>query len=319
MKRRKDGRLIWRRILIVLTAALFFGAVSGCSKEEAARQEGTISVYYINKAETRITPVAHVLESADFGDQVEEAMGFLMENPVELSLRTAVNGYSIENWELQESLLVLDVSEEYRNIAPTTEVLVRAAIVRTLTQIPGVEHVAMTVEGEALTDALGAPVGPMAADLFIDNAGNEINAYEKVWLTLYFANETGDRLVSASVRKVYNSNISLEKLVVESLIAGPEADSEGIFPVINPNTKVLGVTVKDGTCYVNLDDSFMTQIYNVTGDVTIYAIVNSLAELPNINRVQFSVSGSTELIYRENFNLANVYERNLDLVYGDQE
>ena len=246
-------------------------------------------------------------------------MGFMTENPVELSLRTAVNGYSFTDWELQESLLVLDVSEEYRNIAPTTEVLVRAAIVRTLTQIPGVEHVAMTVKGEALTDALGMPVGPMAADLFIDNAGDEINAYEKVWLTLYFANETGDKLVSTSVRKVYNSNISLEKLVVESLIAGPGADSEGIFPVINPNTKVLSVTVKDGTCYVNLDDSFMTQIYNVTGDVTIYSIVDSLAELPNINRVQFSVSGSTELIYRENFNLANVYERNLDLVYDNQE
>ena len=319
MRRRKGGRRLLRRGLVLWAVFLCLCLSAGCAGEEGTPQEGTISVYYINKAETRITPVAHVLESEEVRDQVEEAVGFLMENPVELSLRTAVNGYSIENWELQESLLVLDVSEEYKNIAPTTEVLVRAAIVRTMTQIPGVEHVAMTVKGEALTDALGAPVGPMAADLFIDNAGNEINAYEKVWLTLYFANETGDQLVPTSVRKVYNSNISLEKLVVESLIGGPGADSEGIYPVINPDTKVLSVTVKDGTCYVNLDDSFMTQIYNVTGEVTIYSIVDSLAELPNINRVQFSVDGSTELIYRENFNLASVYERNLDLVYGNQE
>lgn len=319
MKKQKGVLFSVRRLFLLLTALGIICMAAGCGEKEQGVQEGTISVYYINKAETRITPVAHVLEAQDAAGQVEEAVNFLMENPVELSLRTAVNGYSIKGWELQESLLVLDVSGEYRNITPTTEVLVRAAIVRTMTQIPGVEHVAMTVEGEALTDALGAPVGPMAADLFIDNAGNEINAYEKVWLTLYFANETGDKLVPTSVRKVYNSNISLEKLVVESLIAGPEADSEGVFPVINPNTKVLGVTVKDGTCYVNLDDSFMTQIYNVTGDVTIYAIVNSLAELSNINRVQFSVNGDTELIYRENFNLAAVYERNLDLVYGGQE
>lgn len=295
---------------------LFFAA--GCGNTDNQQSENEVSVYYINKAETKITPVTHTLESSSEEAQVEEVIEALMENPVELSLRTPVNGYSIQGWEIVDKQLILDVSEEYRKIQATTEVLIRAALVRTFVQLQGVDHVSMTVNQEALTDSLGATVGPMTADMFIDNAGNEINSYEKVKLKLYFANEAGDRLVESSISCVYSSNISMEKLVVEQLVAGPPQDLEGAWPVINPATKILSVTVKDGTCYVNLDDGFMTQMYNVTGDVVIYSIVNSLVELPNVNKVQIAVNGETNLTYREIFNLSTVFDRNLDLVYGTQ-
>ena len=315
IKRKNPGRLLSAVAAVCLCICFLWGC-SGRQEQEPV-SEDSISVYYINKAETKITPVVRALESEKLADQVEEALNALQENPVELSLRTPVNGYTIQRWELDGAQLILDVSAEYGQMQSTTEVLIRAAIVRTLTQISGVEHVVMTMNGEALTDSLGILIGPMTADMFIDNAGNEINAYEKVWLKLYYANESGNRLVPVYVNKVYSSNISMEKLVLETLIAGPDQSEDGAYPVINPATKVLNVTVKDGTCYVNLDDGFMSQIYNVTGDVSIYAIVNSLAEVSNINKVQIAVNGETDLIYRETFNLANVYDRNLDLVYDE--
>lgn len=305
---------LWAGILFLL--CLSFSA--GCGSTDSQQSEKAVSVYYINKAETKITPVTHELESDGEEAQVEELIAALMENPVELSLRTPVNGYFIQGWEIADKQLVLDVSEEYRRIQATTEVLIRAALVRTFMQIQGIDHVVMTVNGEALTDSLGGTVGPMTADMFIDNAGNEINSYEKVRLKLYFANEAGDMLVESSVSCVYSSNISMEKLVVEQLVAGPPQDLEGAWPVINPATKIISVTVKDGTCYVNLDDGFMTQMYNVTGDVVIYSIVNSLVELPNVNKVQIAVNGETNITYREIFNLTTVFDRNLDLVYGIQ-
>ncbi len=320
MRQKNEKRgLAGGRWAVLLMLCLFL--CGGCAVEERQPEDdNTISVYYINKAETKITPVARDLESASQAMQVEEAIEYLKENPVELSLRTTINGYDIQKWEVKDTQLILDVSSEYKKIQPTTEVLIRAALVRTMTQVPGINHVAMTVNGEALTDSLGATIGPMNADMFIDNAGNEINAYEKVRLKLYFANETGDKLVEVTTKPViYNSNISMEKLVVERLIAGPDEGLEDAYPVINPATKVLGVTVKDGTCYVNLDDGFMTQMYNVTGDVVIYSIANSLVELPNINKVQIAVNGETNITYRETFNLSTVFDRNLDLVYGIEE
>lgn len=326
MKNQKNNRRrIMKKMPSGLLAALFFltaaFSLPGCGGAQAQghMEEGTVSVYYINKAETKLTPVSRTLESTDQEEQVTEVIEALKENPVELSLRTTVNGYEIRTWEVADTQLILDVSEEYKRISPTTEVLIRAALVRTLTQIAGIDHVALTVNGEALTDSLGATVGPMTADMFIDNAGNEINAYEKVRLKLYFANETGDRLVESSILCVYNSNISMEKLVVERLVAGPLEGNTGAYPVINPATKVQSVTVKDGTCYVNFDDGFMTQMYNVTGDVVIYSIVNSLVELPNVNKVQIAVNGETNFIYRETFDFSTVFDRNLDLVYGTEE
>ena len=143
-------------------------------------------------------------------------------------------------------------------------------------------------------------------------AFEEMNTYEGVKLKLYFANETGDGLVEVIKPVEYNSNISMEKLVVEYLVKGP--DTEDAFPVINPATKILGVTVKDGICYVNVDENFMTQIYNVTADVVIYSIVNSLVELSNVNKVQIAVNGKTDIVFRETFNLVNLYERNLELI-----
>ena len=170
-----------------------------------------------------------------------------------------------------------------------------------------------SIKSEPLTDASGTVLVFMSADLFIDNAGDEINTYERVKLPLYLANETGDGLKKITRSVVYNSNISTERLIVEQLILGA-LENEKVYPTINPNTKIISVNVKDGICYVDLDNTFLTQIYNVTSDVTIYSITNSLVELSNVNKVQISINGNINVTYRENTSLSTVFERNLELV-----
>ena len=217
-------------------------------------------------------------------------------------------GYTLDGEQL-----TIDFDEHYKEIDSITEILIRAAIVRTLTQVEGVNYVSFTIQGETLTDNAGVAIGTMSADMFIDNAGKEINTYEKVNLCLYFANESGDRLIQENQRNVvYNSNISIEKLVVEKLIEGPASDSA--YPTINPATKIISVNVKDGICYVNLDSAFLSQPYNVTSDVTIYSITNSLVELPNVNKVQISINGETSILYKESISFTTIFERNLDIM-----
>ena len=164
-------------------------------------------------------------------------------------------------------------------------------------------------------DMAGNPLGIMTADMFVDNEGEQMNSYEKVTIRLYFANETGDGLIPINRELVHNidvSNISMEKLVVEQLIAGPANDES--YPTINPDTKLLGVTVKDGICYVNLDSIFLTPVNQVTSDVTIYSITNSLVELSNINKVQISIDGKKDVKFRDKYNLTTIFERNLQLL-----
>lgn len=293
---------------------LFCLLLPACSAGPAEQEGKAFDIYYINREETKIAKEVHYIDAPDQAGQVGELLEVMKTVPSDISLKASVgNSFQVTGFKIEEGgQLDLDVDESYKKLSATTEVLVRAALVRTLSQAEGINHVLMTVGGQPLSDSAGAAVGPMTADAFIDNAGKEINSYEMVKLKLFFANETGDGLVEIVKPVEYNSNISMEKLVVEYLVKGPDID--GVYPVINPGTKILGVTVKDGICYVNFDENFMTQLYNVTADVVVYSIANSLVELPNVNKVQIAVNGKTDIIYRETFNLSNLYERNLDLI-----
>ena len=255
-------------------AALIMGMLfcTACGNRQQAQEGVSYKIYYVNNEETKIVEREYVSATTDGGLLLEELLGQLAHISEKMEYETLLEKeISVEGHTLDNGLLTLDFDESYKNLRGTREILARASIVRTLTQIPGVERMAFTVMGEQLTDAVGAAVGVMAADTFIENAGNEINAYEKVDLKLYFANESGDSLVEENRRNVvYNSNISLEKLVVEKLVEGPM--TEGAYPTINPTTKIVSVTVKDGTCYVNLNNDFLNQPYNVASDVTIYSI-----------------------------------------------
>lgn len=314
MKRRQKLRGIVLFPLFIL--CLLY--VTSCGSAKEAEDGKEYYIYYLNREETKIVKESRILEEEEGQTaQTEALLAALSQTPRDVSLKSSVgSSVLVEGYQVEEGQLNLDMDESYKKLPATTEVLVRAALVRTLSQVEGINHVLMTVEGQSLTDNSGTAVGPMTADTFIDNAGEEINAYEMVTLRLYFTNEAGDRLIETNRTVVYNSNISMERLVVENLVKGPE--SEEVFPVINSATKVQGVTVKDGICYVNLDDAFLTQVYNVTADVVIYSLVNSLVELPNVNKVQIAVNGKTDLVFRESFNLSNIYERNLEITRTEE-
>lgn len=301
---------------------LFFAVVlvmglllcTACGDGRDAQDGASYRIYYVNNDETKIVERKYTSETSDVTLLFEEFLEQLahisekMEYETLLDKEISVVGHTLEN-----GLLTLDFDENYHNLRGTREILVRASIVRTMVQLPGVERITFTVMGEQLMDASGAAVGVMAADTFIENAGNEINAYEKVDLKLYFANETGDSLVEENRRNVvYNSNISLEKLIVERLIAGPPY--EGAYPTIPANTKLVSVTVRDGICYVTLDEGFLETGYNVTESIPIYSIVNSLVQNTDAQKVQISINGETNQLFRESISFDTIFERNEELV-----
>lgn len=291
-------------------------ALSGCKTGTDLKEGNIKQIYYINNRETGLAIREYELQASDTGGQLEELIDRLGIIPEKLEYKAPLQmGFTLLSYEVDGEKLYLDVSSAYKSLPATTEVLVRAALVRTLSQAEGVKFVAITVEGESLHDSLGNVVGLMAAEQFIDNAGDEISTYEKVKLKLYFANADGTGLVATNRTMAYNTNISLEKLVIEQLLAGPGADvADVVYPTVNPAAKLMSILVKDGVCYVNFDNAFLTQTYNVSSDVAIYSVVNSLTELTNVNKVQISINGNSEIMYRESINLTTVFERNLDLI-----
>lgn len=292
-----------------ILAVLAVLVLSACGAEDE-QKENAVQIYYISNSETKVEAHSHVMESAETEEKVDELIQCLSTNPEKLEYKAPLlMGFQVldVNWDGEK--VQLDVDASYLELPVTTEVLTRAAIVRTLTQLDKVNYVGITVEGNQLSDSLGNVVGWMSADRFIDNDGNEINTYDQVKVMLYFAGEDGTNLIAAYREKYYFTNIPLERFIVDELLAGPSGHVEGLYPTINPATKIISVMTKDGICYVNMDESFLTVVNNVSTEVSIYSIVNSLVELNNVNKVQILINGEAPSGFQ-----SNVFERNLDIV-----
>lgn len=286
----------WLKNCIVL---FLMTTLLGCGKEEVVVENG-MQIYHLNFAETRVEAGIQEVTGTTVDQQVYELLGYLQSGSA--TEKAPLNmGFSILNWHIEDTVLILNLSEEYRSLSGTTEVLVRAAIVRTMLQIQDLTGVSFLVNGVALTDNLGETVGLMDRDTFIQNDGNEINTYELVKVKLYFTNEEADKLLAANREKHYSTNTPLERFVVEELIAGPSGQVEGLYPTMNPDTKVINVMTTEGICYVNLDSNFMNVINNTSLELEAHSIANSLLELNNINKVQILVNGEVPEVFQGTF------------------
>ncbi len=302
--------------LIALTLAMILLAatvLTGCGRT-IAPDPNAFKIFYVNNSETGIVAVDYDIKSnsSDLDAVITELIEQLGKMPERLQYEAPLTGdVNLIGYSLSDKLLTLNFDIQYMDIERTVEILDRAAIVRTFTQLKDIEYVSFQVEGNPLTDHYGGIIGNMSADTFIFNVGNEINTYEKIELKMYFANEAGDKLVPVYRSVVYNSNISMERVAIEQIIKGPNTDI--CFPTISKETKINSVNVKDGVCYVDFDQAFLNAQNNVTAEVAVYSLVNTIAEFSAVNKVAISVNGESPFTFMDR-TISGPYERNLDII-----
>jgi len=294
----------------LLLLLLFVICLSGCGKEEAV--EG-YHIEYLNNEKDAIVKVPYEPKSTEKVALIEEFLIVLWSNSKSIEYRKPIpNDVELINYSLDGAMLTLWLDKDYYKMEQVEKVLCCASIVRTMTQIEGVDCINFYIGDSPLVDAQGNMVGALYADNFVENPGATINTIQNSTLTLYFANKDGDALIAETRNVHYSSNMSMEKVIMEQLLDGP--DTEGLKSAIPSGTKLVSVSTVDGTCYVNLDATFKNQDYAVKEAIVIYSIVNSLSEQSNINQVQISVNGDTSGAYRDTYKLSDFYTRNLDYV-----
>lgn len=294
--------------------SLFLLLISICMM--GCRQEEQIEGYhieYLNNEKDAIVKVPYEPKSTEKAELIEEFLIVLWSDSENVEYRKPIpNDVELINYSSDGAMLTLWLDEDYYKMEQVEKVLCCAAVVRTMTQIEDVDCVNFYVGDSPLIDAQGNVVGALYPDSFVENPGETINSIQSTTLTLYFANKDGDALIAETRNVHYSSNMSMEKVIMEQLLDGP--DTEGLKSAIPSGTKLVSVSTVDGTCYVNLDATFKNQDYAVKEAIVIYSIVNSLSEQSNINQVQISVNGDTSGAYRDTYKLSDFYVRNLDYV-----
>ena len=231
-----------------------------------------------------------------------------VDNQAALSDKVVYQGYK-----QQDMVLYLYFDNNYTSMQSYREILCRAALARTMTQVPGIDYITIYSGDQPLLDMNGAPVGMLSPADFVDGI-SDVNAFERTELTLYFTDVTGETLHAERREVVHNINTSVERVILEELISGPE--QPGLMPTLDPGTKILNVAVNENVCYINFDSTFLSNPLEVKEYIPIYSIVNSLSEQALVNRVQITVGGVQDVSFRDSVSLNTMFERNLDYIAG---
>lgn len=291
---------------------LLIPGLLACGKQKEPEDDDSY-IYSLNEDQTGIVKRPYPIAGEDTKSQVESILKGL-ETPSDEIEYTDVfpENVKIREWNVQDSIVYVDFNSAYLEMETIHEKLVRSALVQSLLQADQVAGVWISVEGNALKETNGKVVGILNEDDFVENTGSSLNSYQTTTLKLYFANESGSKLVEQTVEAKYNSNLSIEKLIVEKVMQGPK--KSGAYPTLNPDATLLGATIKTGICYVNFDSEFLDSAYDVKPEVAVYSLVNSLIEGTPASKVQITINGEKNVKYMEMIDLSQPLQRNMDLV-----
>lgn len=302
-----------RTILCILIC--FVLLISGCgSSANGDGVAGGYQIYYVNNSQTSLVYQKFKPKSTETEKLVAEILKKLETSTGSIDYLCAKpKSVKLLDYTLEGDMLSLSFDDGYLQMEKSTEVLMRMAYVDTLVQISGVSSVEFYINEEPLMNSNNEAVGAMNETSFVQNDGSEINEYEASELILYFASDDGKNLVQSTRRVTHSVNMSLEKVVMEQLISGPSANTD-LKSTVPEGTKLISIYTKDTVCYVNLSAEYLNLINDVSKEVQIYSIVNSLAELSTISKVHISVYGESNASSVMNMNLDEILERNLDLI-----
>lgn len=319
MKKRLSDRSFLKYGIFLLSAVFclsFF--LTGCGKKKDSDYKGYY-IYCLDANETKVTSVNYTPKNNDTDKLIRELIKRMEKEPKDISMKKAIpDNVKLDDYILSEQGdLSLYWTASYGNYTGVSEILRRAAIVKTLCQIPAVNNIQFYVAGQPLTDSNMNAIGFMTADTFIDNTGE--TAYtQTATLNMYYSNQEGTGLIKIPVEIIYDATIPLEQLAMEQLIKGPDTIEENndkkMRKTIPEGTKINKISVKENTCYLDLSSEFLEKRSDISDEVAIYSVVNTLIELSNINKVQFSIDGEQVLLFDDRVSFGEPFEVNLDIV-----
>lgn len=310
--------------LLFLMFAVCLTACSAETVEEeqkpASLENNQIYTFFVNADRTDVFPVPYTLEGKGTTEIVQGIIEHMMyengtveyQTPIPTGITYVNNEYDDVKNNVKISFNIL-----YESINAETLLFFKTCVAWTVLQLEEVESISIELTDLANADVETATtVESFDRDSFTLNFGDKSGYKQTGTIVLYFANESGDLLKEYQQTVEISNTTSLSRLVVESLINGP--DKEGYTATLPDDIKINNITVNDGICYVDLSEGFYDTANPLKNDIIVYSVVNSLVELPTVSKVQFLKNGEKQQFFRETLPFDVIFERNLDIVEQEE-
>ena len=280
---------IWMALMLVSLCCACQHKSAGGDQE----QDDSIVLFYLNPDGNGLTSVSREMDFS--GDRLKD-IGMVLDQLSRVDqdsnyeyLPVLDDEITCQGIELDEDgEISIDFGSGYNTMDSDREILCRAAVVKSLVQIQGVEAVLFTVDGQPLTNQEGLPVGLMRNDTFLlDNDKGEVYDYKET-VTLYYASKDGHGLVEVNEEIETRDNQSMEEAVLQALFHYMGEDAQSPIP---PELQFQRISVIQNVCYVDLNEEIYSTVSNVDEEIKVYAMVNTLTALSRITQVQFTING----------------------------
>lgn len=211
----------------------------------------------------------------------------LLQGPSVEGLKSATpSGTSLLGVALQGRRAVVDLSAGYGTLSGIALTLADYAITLTLTQIPDIQAVEITVRGQELVYREQKVF--MARDVLL---WTEEDVVSTVAATLYYLDETGKLVPRQMVIDLYEGDTQAGA-VVAALSDDPE--EKELASIMPEGFYVRSAWQEEEVCYVNLSSLLLEELPNLDQrdlEKALQGIAKSLCSLESVSETRFLVDG----------------------------
>ena len=291
-----------KKIFVILLSIVL--TLSACTFSNSDNS-GSEYVYYLNETNTELVKVDYDIEYTNVINIVSELMEKMATPPEEVHYHSAIpEGIEKPEYEIEEDVIIFHFGQNYFDLSKTEEILYRAALVLTVTQLSEIKYVNIYVGDQPLVDSNDVPIVNLTSESFVDLSGDTLELKREVTFYLYLPTSNGEMLREETYQGTIDSDKSFEEEVLAQLsgIAFPE------------DVEIYSVITRNKICYIDFSKEYIMSYLDIEDEVAIYSIVNSLCELPYISKVKINVDDNSSARFHDNIVLDQKFLSNLNYV-----
>ena len=152
-----------RKILLIFLGICLACTTVSCAKRTEVKK-GDSYIYCLNSDRTGLQKVSYESKEKDPLKAAKAMIKELKKPSEEIEYTPPIpKDVKVKRYELEGGILYLDFNAKYKQMDTVEETLVRAALVKSLVRIEGINSVWIKVEGADLTDSSGQVLGYLNA------------------------------------------------------------------------------------------------------------------------------------------------------------